>query len=94
MDEADAERVKQDVMTSCCDNMSSDDISKNPVQHSRTKHIKNSHHFIIELVEEKLISLDHMSTKNKLVDIFTKAQISAQFKIFRSSLSLCIIENL
>lgn len=63
MDEADAERVKQDVMTSYCDNMSSDNISKNPVQHSRTKHIEHSHHFTIELVEEKVISLDHISTK-------------------------------
>ncbi|KAG7559036.1 Integrase catalytic core [Arabidopsis thaliana x Arabidopsis arenosa] len=36
-----------------CDNMSSINISKNPVQHSRTKHIDIRHHFIRELVENK-----------------------------------------
>ncbi|CAA7044007.1 unnamed protein product [Microthlaspi erraticum] len=36
-----------------CDNKSAIDISKNPVQHSRTKHIDIRHHFVRELVEEK-----------------------------------------
>ena len=31
--------VKQDVMPLFCDNLSSINISKNPIQHSRTKHI-------------------------------------------------------
>ena len=39
-------------MTLLCDNMSAINISKNPVQHSRTKHIDIRHHFIRELVEE------------------------------------------
>ncbi|CAA7058249.1 unnamed protein product [Microthlaspi erraticum] len=38
-----------------CDNKSAIDISKNPVQHSRTKHIDIRHHFVRELVEEKQI---------------------------------------
>ncbi|CAM8920783.1 unnamed protein product [Rhodiola kirilowii] len=38
--------VKQDVMTLYCHNMSAINISKNPVQHSRTKHIDIRHHFI------------------------------------------------
>ena len=29
-----------------CDNMSAINITKNPVQHSRTKHIEVRHHFI------------------------------------------------
>ena len=36
-----------------CDNKSAIDISKNPVQHSRTKHIDIRHHFIRELVDEQ-----------------------------------------
>lgn len=35
------------------DNKSVIDISKNLVQHSRTKHIDTRHHFIRELMEEK-----------------------------------------
>ncbi|CAM8959928.1 unnamed protein product [Rhodiola kirilowii] len=51
--------VKQDVMTLYYDNMSAINISKNPVQHSRTKHIDIRHHFIQELVEKKIITLTH-----------------------------------
>ncbi|CAM8962873.1 unnamed protein product [Rhodiola kirilowii] len=46
--------VKQEEMTLYCDNMSAISISKNPVQHSRTKHIDIRHHFIRELVEQKI----------------------------------------
>ncbi|MCI12182.1 gag-pol polyprotein, partial [Trifolium medium] len=36
--------VDQDVMTLYCDNLSDINISKNPIQHSRTKHIDIRHH--------------------------------------------------
>ncbi|XP_023634325.1 uncharacterized protein LOC111829467 [Capsella rubella] len=46
-----------------CDNQSAINIAKNPVQHSRTKHIDIRHHFIRELVEAKLIVVDHLELK-------------------------------
>ncbi|CAM8983988.1 unnamed protein product [Rhodiola kirilowii] len=85
--------VKQDVMTLYCDNMSAINISKNPVQHSRTKHIDIRHHFIRELVEKKITTLTHVSTEKQLVDIFTKALDNLQFETLRSSLGLCVIDN-
>lgn len=39
-------------------NMGAINISKNLVQHSHTKHIDIRHHFIRELVEENIITLD------------------------------------
>ncbi|CAL2233202.1 unnamed protein product [Prunus armeniaca] len=50
--------IQQGTSTLFCDNLSAINISKNPVQHSRTKHIDIRHHFIRELVEEKVISLE------------------------------------
>lgn len=58
--------LTQDVMTLYYDNMSVISISKNPVQYSLTKHIDIQHYFIKELVEDKVITLDHVSTKNNL----------------------------
>jgi len=49
--------VEQDVLTLYCDNLSAINISKNPIQHSRTKHIDIRHHFIMDLVEEKVVTL-------------------------------------
>ncbi|CAM8978066.1 unnamed protein product [Rhodiola kirilowii] len=48
--------VEHKEMTLYCDNMSTISISKNPVQHSRTKHIDIRHHFIRELVEQKVVT--------------------------------------
>ncbi|CAM8956687.1 unnamed protein product [Rhodiola kirilowii] len=64
--------VEQKEMTMYCDNMSAISISKNPVQHSRTKHIDIRHHFIRELVEQKVVTLKHVTTDKQLADIFTK----------------------
>ncbi|XP_022868004.1 uncharacterized protein LOC111387663 [Olea europaea var. sylvestris] len=43
--------INQGTITVFCDNTSAINISKNPIQYSRTKHIDIRHHFIRELVE-------------------------------------------
>ena len=55
-----------------CDNTSAINISKNPVLHSRTKHIKIRHHFIRDHVLKGDVVLEFVDTKNQLADIFTK----------------------
>ncbi|KAL4022456.1 hypothetical protein IC575_016189 [Cucumis melo] len=62
----------QKTMTLYCDNMSAIDISRNLIQHSRIKHIDIWHHFICELVENKVIRLDHIRSNLQLTDIFIK----------------------
>ncbi|GKC94140.1 putative ribonuclease H-like domain-containing protein [Tanacetum coccineum] len=49
------------------------DISYNPVQHSRTKHITVRYHFIKEHVEKGTIELYFVKTDYQLADLFTKA---------------------
>ena len=49
--------ICQEHLTIYCDNTSAINISKNPVQHSRTKHIEIRHHFIRELVEDGTLTL-------------------------------------
>ena len=86
--------VTQDVMTLHCDNLSTINISKNPIQHSRTKHIDIRHHFIRDLVEEKTIKLEHVATELQLADIFTKALDANQFENLRGKLGICQHEEL
>lgn len=86
--------VKQDVMTLFCNNLSVINISTNPIQHNRTKHIDIIHHFIRDLVEEKSIALEHVNAENQLVDIFTKALDVFQFEKLRGKLGICLYEDL
>jgi len=85
--------VEQDVLTLYCDNLSAINISKNPIQHSRTKHIDIRHHFIRDLVEEKVVTLEHADTEEQLADIFTKALDVKQFEKLRGKLGIFLHEE-
>ena len=73
-----------------CDNISAINISKNPVQQNKTKHIEIRHHFIRDFVEDKKIRLEYIHTKKQLDDIFTKALDANRFQDLRSSLVVTI----
>ena len=77
-------------MTLYCDNLNAINISKNLVQHSRTKHIDNCHHFIRSLVKKKVIEVKHVPIEHQLVDIFTKGLDTSRFETLQSFLGLCI----
>ncbi|GAV57175.1 hypothetical protein CFOL_v3_00713, partial [Cephalotus follicularis] len=54
-----------------CDNTSSICLAKNPVHHSRTKHIDIRYHFLREHVESGDIVLEYIPTEKQVADIFT-----------------------
>ena len=64
--------IKLDHIPIKCDNTSAINLSKNPIQHSRTKYINIRHHFLRDHVQNGDISLDFIDTNNQLADIFTK----------------------
>lgn len=47
---------------------------------------------IRDLVENKHNSLEHISTKNQVADIFTKAQGANKFEALRATLGLCVLK--
>jgi hypothetical protein len=86
--------VEQDALTFYCDNLSAINISKNPIQHSRTKHIDIRHHFIRDLVEENIVTLEHVTTEEQIADIFTKPLDAKQFEKLKGKLGICLHEEL
>ncbi|XP_042415174.1 uncharacterized mitochondrial protein AtMg00810-like [Zingiber officinale] len=56
-----------------CDNKSAIAMAKNPVHHSRTRHIALKHHFIRQAIEDKEIQLEFCRSEEQLSDILTKA---------------------
>ena len=65
-------RIPQDTMCVFCDNTSAINLSKNLVQHSKSKHIEIRYHFIRDLVEDKVVCLEFIHIDNQKADIFTK----------------------
>ena len=63
-----------------CDNTSANNLSKNPIQHSRTKHIEIRRHFIRDHVQNEDILLKFIPTKDQLADIFTKPLNADRFE--------------
>nr|GEW87408.1 copia protein [Tanacetum cinerariifolium] len=55
-----------------CDNKGAINLSKNPVQHSSTKHIKIRHHFLRDNVPKEHISIEKLPSVDNIADILTK----------------------
>ncbi|CAL0324679.1 unnamed protein product [Lupinus luteus] len=71
-----------------CDNTSAINISKNPVLHSRTKHIEIRHHFLRDHVQKGDCVLEFVETSKQLADIFTKPLPRDTFYVLRRELGI------
>ncbi|GJR82544.1 hypothetical protein Tco_0153329 [Tanacetum coccineum] len=80
--------VRLDDVPIMCDNKGAIDLSKNPVQHSRTKHIEIRHHFLRDNVQKGHISIKKVSFVNNITDILTKPLKRKSFKYLRLGLGM------
>eukprot|EP00253_Pinus_taeda_P008504 PITA_08504 len=85
----------QDFQISCtppisilCYNTSAISISKNPVMHSKTKHILIKYHFLREQVIEQKVKLEYVPSKEQVADILTKTLPRETFEYPRQKLGV------
>ena len=71
-----------------CDNKAAINISENPVQHDRTKHVEVDRHFIKENLEAKVVEMPYVKYEDQLADILTKAVDSKSFRGVLCKLSI------
>ncbi|GJV45650.1 putative ribonuclease H-like domain-containing protein [Tanacetum coccineum] len=70
------------------DNESTICIVKNPVFHSKTKHIEIRHHFIRDTYEKRLIQVIKIHTDHNVVDLLTKAFDVGRFQYLTTSIGM------
>ncbi|GKC54691.1 retrovirus-related pol polyprotein from transposon TNT 1-94 [Tanacetum coccineum] len=80
--------VRLDDIPIICDNKEAIDLSKNPVQHSRTKHIEILHHFLRYNVQKGNISIEKVTSEDNIVDILTKPLKREPFNYLRLGLGM------
>ena len=71
-----------------CDNTSAICLTKNPIQHSRTKHIEIRHHFLRDHVQKGDIKLESVDTLHQIADIFIKPLDRDRFCTLRGELDM------
>lgn len=71
-----------------CDNTSAINLAKNPIVHSRTKHIEVRHHFIRDHIMKNDIDLKFVETSNQIADIFTKPLTGERFNVLVRELGM------
>ncbi|GJX84397.1 copia protein [Tanacetum coccineum] len=80
--------VQLDDVLIMCDNKGAIDLSKKPVQHSRTKHIKIRHHFLHDNVQKGHISIKKVPSVDNIADILTKPLKRESFNYLRLGLGM------
>ncbi|GKE48640.1 hypothetical protein Tco_1479898, partial [Tanacetum coccineum] len=80
--------VRLDDISIMCDNKWAIDFSKNPVKHSRTKHLEIRHLFLRDNVQKGNISIEKFSSKDNIADILTKLLKREPFNYLRLGLGM------
>ncbi|GJX79043.1 hypothetical protein Tco_0327192 [Tanacetum coccineum] len=80
--------VRLDDVPIMCDNKGAIDLSKNPVQHSHTKHIEIRHHFLRDNVQKGHISIEKVPSVDNIADILTKPLKRESFNYLRLGLGM------
>ena len=65
------------------DNTSAISVSKNPVLHSKTKHLPIKYHLLREHVTNRVVQLNFIPSIEHIDDIFTKPLPKTQFEYLR-----------
>ena len=71
-----------------CDNISTIQLSRNPVFHCKSKHIDVRFHFLRELVNDGVVELSYCNSQDQIADIMTKPLNLEQFEKLRGMLGV------
>ena len=66
-------------------------FTKDPKYHSKTKHIDTKYNFVRDIVAQREVNMEYISTHDMLADPFTKSLPRDTFMKHVSSLGMCVM---
>jgi hypothetical protein len=63
-------------------------VAHNPIVSDRSRHINVKHRKVQELIEDQVMNVEWISTKDQVADILTKQMPRTQFEYLRSRLHI------
>lgn len=75
------------------DNQGAICLAKNPVTHSRSKHIDVRYHYIREALNDGIIDLQYCPTHDMIADTLTKLLPKQRFVMLRKNMGLMKLPN-
>ena len=76
------------------DNQGTISMARNPVSHSRTKHIDIKYHYVRETISNGYVTLEYCPTEHMIADLLTKPLARERFETLRSTMGLkCLSSN-
>lgn len=63
-----------------CDNQGAQKLMRNPIYHSRSKHIDIKHHYVREIYQRGEIDVKYLATSNMIADVLTKGLFGPSHK--------------
>jgi len=76
-----------------CDNTAAICLSKNPILHSRAKHIEIKHHFIRDYVQKGILDIQFIDTEYQWANIFIKPLIVERFDFIKKNLNMHFVSD-
>lgn len=70
------------------DNQGAIALARNPVAHSRTKHIDIRFHFMSKALEDSLIDIEYCPSSEMVADLLTKPVSRSQFEKLRTLMGM------
>jgi len=68
-------------------------LSKNPILHTRAKHIEIKHHFIRDYVQKGILDIQFIDTEQQWADIFTKPLTIERFDFRKKNLNMHFVSD-
>jgi hypothetical protein len=74
-----------------CDSQSVIFLAKNPIYHSKTKHIDVQYHFVRDMVERNKVLLEKVDTLENIIDSLTNSMSVVNFSWCREAMGIATL---